>query len=142
LAIVAVEATFLSRGLARRRRRSTVATPIQGTYVRRSPWTTQSIVREMTADGEKVTGELLGRFRAGERTIFLHVAFCPPLPSVPQITCRQISGAEAEVKVSQLQTFGVRFDVRLKHDPTSTVETLLGFTANCPAATGPAAESR
>lgn len=76
---------------------------------------TQSLIRQTDAQGVDVlTGQFRGQFRAGERTVFVHVAFCPPFARLPEVTCEQIAGPPVDIKVAQLQTYGVRLDVKLK----------------------------
>lgn len=95
-----------------------------------APSVTQSLVRTTSADGsETITGQLRAVLRPGERTTFLHVAFCPPLPSVPQIKFHQIAGAAAEIKLTQSQTYGARFDLRLLREFSTAAEVQIKFTA-------------
>jgi hypothetical protein len=57
---------------------------------------------------------LRGTFAPGQRALSLHVAFCPPLESTPQVQAHQLEGAGANVKVAQVLPYGVRIDLRLR----------------------------
>ncbi|MCA9267149.1 MAG: hypothetical protein KDA41_01695 [Planctomycetales bacterium] len=100
---------------------------------------TQSLLRVAQADGsEVVQGVLRAVAAAQERTVYVHVAFCPPLVDAPQVTCRQLDGPPAEIKTAQSQCYGVRFDVRFKRASSEPAEVMLQFTA----VGGPPAERR
>jgi len=73
----------------------------------------QQITQAHDDDGQQVFyGRLRGEFAVGQRSTSLHVAFCPPLESVPQIFAEQIEGPEVTIKPAQVLPYGVRFDVK------------------------------
>lgn len=74
--------------------------------------------------GELLYGLLRADFQAGERTQTLHVAFCPPLDKLPELTVEQIEGPHLSIKPTQVETFGARLDLRLEkpaRGPSSAV---------------------
>jgi len=63
--------------------------------------------------GDTVTGLLRAHFQPGERSRSLHVAFCPPMVALPAVEVLQLTGPQTRVKAANIQSFGVRFDLRL-----------------------------
>lgn len=97
------------------RRRSPVTTPVEvrepfeeyGTLL-------QQLTRSRTADGrETISGTVVAEFVPGERTATLHIAFCPPFETLPQVDAEIADGPDASVEVTQVLHNGARFDVRL-----------------------------
>jgi hypothetical protein len=90
----------------------------------------QQIVRSQTPDGGE---ELSGWFRMplvpGQRSGSLHVAFCPPLPRAPQVSCQQVSGPEARIKTAQVMPYGARLDVKLSAAAESAGSVVVRLTA-------------
>jgi hypothetical protein len=74
---------------------------------------TQQLVRKREGDADTITGVLRTEVSAGERTCSLHVAFCPPLATSPQLQCEQIEGPAANITLGEVQSYGARIDVRL-----------------------------
>ena len=63
----------------------------------------QQLTRSQTADGvEELSGWLRIAFVAGQRTGSLHVAFCPPFVTTPELAVEQLDGPEARLKTAQL----------------------------------------
>ena len=89
----------------------------------------QTMIRTREADGEAVAGTLRADFRAGERTVYAHIGFCPPLAQTPQIEFEQTDGPEATIKLAQVLPHGARFDVRLQRASDETVRVELAFHA-------------
>ncbi len=90
----------------------------------------QQISRFDDGNGEEVVaGQLRSRFSAGERTQSLHVAFCPPLDIAPALSVEQLSGPRADIKAAQVETFGIRLDVRLAAVHRNAVEVVVQFHA-------------
>ncbi len=91
---------------------------------------TQQLTRIDAPDGtQTVEGVLRSQFKPGERSRSLHVAFCPPLQSCPVTTVTQMSGPRSHIKAADVQTYGVRFDVRLASSSDLAEEVLLHFEA-------------
>lgn len=51
-------------------------------------------------------------FRSGERTVSVHVPFCPVFEGSPRIDAVPFEGEEVEIGISQLTPLGVRLDVK------------------------------
>jgi hypothetical protein len=74
----------------------------------------QQLSRSRDAEGhEMVHGTMTAEFAPGERNTVLHVAFCPPFESLPQVEAEIADGPDASVKVAQVLHNGARFEVRL-----------------------------
>ncbi len=90
----------------------------------------QEIVRlKDPAAGTVIQGRLRVPFEAGQRTGSVHVAFCPPLQTVPSVAVELLSGPAATVKVGVSLVQGARFDVRLEQASHEATAVLLAFFA-------------
>ena len=90
----------------------------------------QQLVRSCDASGyDTVQARLRGALAPGQRALSLHVAFCPPLDSTPQVEVRQLDGAAAQIKVGQILPYGVRVDLRLQHFSEDTETVLIELLA-------------
>lgn len=76
------------------------------------PGVSQQITRTADAAGETLDCLLRVTFVVGEQTQAVHVAFCPPLCFAPTATCQPLDGAACEVKVTSVETFGARLEVK------------------------------
>ena len=90
---------------------------------------TQSMLRTRDADTEEISGTLRTDLRPGERTVYAHVGFCPPLAATPRIEAEQTDGPEATIKLGQVLPHGARFDVRLQSASEEAVRVELAFHA-------------
>jgi hypothetical protein len=90
----------------------------------------QQMTRFRTAAGEEIVSGLLhAELMPGDRSGFLHIAFCPPLASIPELHLEQAGGPAARIKAAQVQPYGARIEYRL-NDPLATRATLaIEFTA-------------
>jgi hypothetical protein len=76
---------------------------------------TQSFERRTGRDGsETIAGYARARFEPGERTVYLHVPFCPPLATVPEFAAESVDGPSARVRAVQVLPQGARLEVRLE----------------------------
>lgn len=95
----------------------------------------QQITRTREGSEEHIAGKLRGTVARGERTVSLHIAFCPPLASRPEISAELLSDAAGSVSVAQGEVFGARFDVRLSEAATDDQGVIVEFfarsTAEC-----------
>ena len=77
----------------------------------------RGLVQQLTRireDGrESIHAVLLAEIPAGDRQAAIHVAFCPPLDQKPQLTAHALDAGDAEVRVTQAETFGARIEMRL-----------------------------
>ena len=75
----------------------------------------QQITRARDEDGhDTFHGRLRGDFAVGQRSMSLHVAFCPPLARVPQLICERIQGPDVTVQPVQVLPYGARLDIKRK----------------------------
>lgn len=63
--------------------------------------------------GELLRAVLRADLEPNERSGSLHIAFCPPLPGIPELELEQLEGPAAVCKVAEVQTYGARIDIRL-----------------------------
>ena len=92
---------------------------------------TQTFVRTREADVETVAGTVRADFQPGERTVYAHIGFCPPLARAPEIEVEQTDGPEAAIKLAQVLPHGARFDIRLQRANDEAVRVELAFHATC-----------
>jgi hypothetical protein len=89
------------------------------------PNVSQQLTRAIGDDGcEVLYGLLRGHFAPGQRSLRLHVSFCPPFEVVPEVSVDKIEGPELTVRVGQVLPYGARLDLRLKTlhaDPADVV---------------------
>jgi hypothetical protein len=76
------------------------------------PGLVQQVTRVLDDGVETVHAVLRAQIEAGDRQAIVHVAFCPPLAMTPELTAHAID-SEAEVKITQAESFGARLEVRL-----------------------------
>ena len=88
-----------------------------------SPNVSQRITRGKEENGvEAVFGVVRCDFAVGQRQQNLHIAFCPPLERVPELTTDQIDGPIVKIKPSMVEVFGAGLEVKLPapcSEPTS-----------------------
>jgi len=95
---------------------------------------TQTQVRSSSEEGgETVTGYLRGAVAAGQRSLRLHVGFCPPLAQTPRVEADLVEG-DGSLAIGQALPQGVRFDIRVRPDDGAEVASvLLRYEAYAPA---------
>ena len=74
------------------------------------------------AGGWLVYGAVRCEFTAGQRLEQVHIAFCPPLQTAPQLTVDQVAGPAVRIKTAMLETFGASLEVKrtvASSEPTS-----------------------
>lgn len=72
----------------------------------------QQLTRAANASGETLDGLLRVEFAVGEQLQTVHVAFCPPLCFTPTAVCQAVDGADCDVKITSLETFGARLEIK------------------------------
>ncbi|MCH7729663.1 MAG: hypothetical protein IH991_24800 [Planctomycetes bacterium] len=121
------EQTALNTESSSERSQSLARQPSPNLFSQRA---SQLLTRERSEDSsECVTGMLRASFLPGQRTQSLHVAFCPPLDTVPHVVSEQIDGPAVSITVAQAESFGARFDLRLRASAQSNTEVVLEFVA-------------
>ena len=94
------------------------------------PQVTQQLTRSQAADGtEELSGWLRTAFAPGQRTGSIHVAFCPPFATTPELEVEQRDGPEARIKTAQLLPYGVRLDLKLAAASAEPATVLLQFSS-------------
>jgi hypothetical protein len=95
----------------------------------------QQITRFRDEGGaEIVQGALRAELALRQRVHHLHIAFCPPLPSVPEFAFEQTDGPEATLTAGQVETYGARIDLRLAAPSDEGQSVVVEFYARCEAA--------
>ncbi|MDB5343303.1 MAG: hypothetical protein JWP89_1680 [Schlesneria sp.] len=90
--------------------------------------------RRTTDETEQVEGWVRVEFAAGQREAMIHVAFCPPLPGIPEIETEDLEGSDLEIRVAAAFAFGARLSVR-RSGPLDEANTdRVGFFAQARAA--------
>ena len=97
-----------------------------------APDVSQQLTRSRGSDDvDTMYGLVRTTIERGELTQQIHVAFCPPFEARPTLRAFVVEGIDAMVQVAQLESFGVRLEVRLpSHSPT-TEDVLIEFDAQC-----------
>jgi len=86
----------------------------------------QQFTRAVQEDGTDVMlGVLRGRFAPKQRTLRLHVAFCPPFDVVPEVTVEATDGPPVTASVAQVLPYGARLDLRLGRPSDEPQEVVL-----------------
>jgi hypothetical protein len=89
----------------------------------------QQITRVQEEGRESIHGLLRAEIPAGDRLAVVHVAFCPPLAAAPELQAHAIDAEDADVRITQAETFGTRIEARLQEpavDRSSVLIELLG----------------
>ena len=74
----------------------------------------QQLTRVSEEDGSDLLfGTLRGEFSARQRSSSLHVAFCPPMDTVPELKVQQTEGVPVDIRPAQVFPYGVRLDLRI-----------------------------
>jgi hypothetical protein len=89
----------------------------------------QLTLRTTAAGAQEVSGWLRMPLVPGQRTANLHVAFCPPLASVPEVQAEAVSGPGCRIKLAQAMCYGVRLEVKLDSPAAAGDNVLVWFFA-------------
>ncbi len=96
----------------------------------------QQWTRSQLPDGsQQVFATLRAELSPGQRTASVHLAFCPPLPLVPEIEFEQIDGPEARIQQGEVYRHGARLDVRLAETATEACWVVIEVAALAATAT-------
>lgn len=90
--------------------------------------------RRTTEKAEQIEGWVRVDFVAGQRETVVHVAFCPPLPGLPDIETEDLEGADLEIRVAAAFAFGTRLSVRRSGAVHESYTVRVGFIAQAHAA--------
>ncbi len=90
----------------------------------------QRILRVRDERGtEIVYGTIRCDFAAGQRQQSVHIAFCPPLESIQDFTADQVSGPDAQIKPTMVETFGAGLELKLASPSKGPAEVQIQFFA-------------
>jgi hypothetical protein len=95
----------------------------------------QQLTRVREGDRESLHALVRAEIPGGDRLAVLHLSFCPPLAEAPELTAHAVDADGAEVRVTQVETFGARIEVRLPRDeaaPRSVLVEVLGTVTSRP----------
>jgi hypothetical protein len=107
----------------------TIESPPSGHF---PPNRLQQLTRFRDEEGaEVIQGTLRAELKPGQRVHHLHVAFCPPLPSIPEFAFEQTDGPEAALTLGQIETYGARLDLRLASPAEEGERLVVEFYARC-----------
>jgi hypothetical protein len=73
----------------------------------------QQLTRVREEGRESIHAVLLAEIPPGDRQTAIHVAFCPPLEQKPALTAHALDADDADVRITQAETFGARIELRL-----------------------------
>jgi len=86
----------------------------------------QRLNRAVAPDGtDTLEGWLRYCMPAGQRAANLHVAFCPPFSSQPEMLVQQLEGPPVRIKTAQLLTYGARIEIKMRQPPDQPADVLL-----------------
>jgi len=91
--------------------------------------TSQQLTRAIIGQQEHVHGLLRCELASNQRHAYLHVGFCPPLATLPQVELNQTDGPELQIQVGQIMTTGVRFDLKLRSAQPTEQSAVFEFMA-------------
>ena len=78
---------------------------------------------------DQMTGWVQVNFETGATVAVVHLAICPPMPTVPEIEVEQESGGEVDFRITQKQPYGIRMEVRRKTTEETEEPVRLAFFA-------------
>jgi hypothetical protein len=93
------------------------------------PGLVQRVTRIRENDRELLHALLQAEVPADDRIAVVHLAFCPPLAARPELTAHAMESEDAEIRVTQVETFGARIEVRLtqaEEEPRRVLIEVLG----------------
>lgn len=102
-----------------------------------SPAAPETLFQQLTRsreDGQEfVRGTARIEFASGEQTAALHLAFCPPLASDPQVEADVVDADGISIRATDRRSYGIRLEARRK-DTAAPLTVLVSFEA---VSTGP-----
>ncbi len=98
---------------------------------------TQRIIRAHEGGGEMVYGILRCDFAPNLRQQNIHIAFCPPLKSRPQLSVDQVDGPTARIRSTVVESYGAGMEVKLQSASSEPASVQIQFYA-CEAPTSDA----
>ena len=93
------------------------------------PGLVQQVTRVREGDCESIHALFETCIAAGDSLGVAHLAFCPPLSARPELTAHALDDADAEVRVTQVETFGARLEARFtqaSNEPRRIIVEVIG----------------
>ena len=91
---------------------------------------TQQLTRSITEDGlDQYKGWIRASFDEGQRQQVVHLAFCPPFQTLPELSTTLADGQAVEIKHAQLMPYGARVELKRDRSEKSPSVALLRFSA-------------
>jgi hypothetical protein len=95
------------------------------------PAISQQLVRRELEDAIEISGFVRGEFAAGELHSSVDIAFCPTLPSSPQLEFEPICDGEIEAAISTLKPYGARLELTRRGDLQEPLSYTLELHVRC-----------
>jgi hypothetical protein len=93
----------------------------------------QRLTRARDSKGRDVLyGTLRADLAADQRTVAMHVAFCPPFATTPHVDVEQTVGPDVRIKLGQVLPYGARLDARLVRPPRQPSSVVVGIHVRAP----------
>lgn len=73
----------------------------------------QQLTRTREGDRESIHALVQAEIAANDHLAVVHLSFCPPLAARPKLSAYALNAEDAEVRITQAETFGTRLEVRL-----------------------------
>jgi hypothetical protein len=80
--------------------------------------------------GELIYGTIQCDFRGGQRQQNLHLAFCPPLASIPDLSADQLAGPPVQIRPTMVESFGAVLELKLSSPSKQPERVQLQFYAS------------
>lgn len=77
------------------------------------PGLIQQVTRVLAGGQESIHALIKATIAANDRQGIIHLAFCPPLAEKPELTAHALDSDEADIRITQAETFGARVEIRL-----------------------------
>jgi hypothetical protein len=90
--------------------------------------------RRVTEAGEEIEGWVRVHFALGQRETTVHVSFCPPLGSTPELETEDLEGVGLEIRIAATFPFGARLAVRRSGPLDESHTDRIGFIARAESA--------
>jgi hypothetical protein len=85
----------------------------------------QQLTRVRESDRESIHVLASAEIPAEDRLGIVHISFCPPLTSRPELTVHAVDADDVEVRLTQAEIFGARVEVRVPRTETESRQILI-----------------
>jgi hypothetical protein len=95
------------------------------------PEVSQRILRARGEQGcELIHGTIQCDFRGGQRQQNVHLAFCPPLATIPDLSADQLAGPPVQIRPTLVESFGAVLELKLSSPSRQPERVQLQFYAS------------